>query len=394
MNQAFVEQVLQCRFPVQGLSGAELCMHMLMNYGWEAEEHESIANDGGNFRELESGFLPSQCIELDISSAYPSAPGGFTKLYKETTPGANAVYEICKRFRLFRKDAQAKGDEVLAFKSKDCINKFIGRISRILPRVRNEIVRITNQFIKDLADFISGYRGYDEETQRVTSYRIVAIISDSVMFTVSKECEENGHVSILNEDARRILAHANEMHDSVFRVKMEQNLYCLWLHKKKQLGFSMKLSSGKDTVSHGLSERGFPCKLCKGTSPLQEWFKCFMLKQLLDMCKGCDAYMITALGRSVHETPAWKSLQTENMTKEMEKCIHEKSSTDVQKAKALVLSILNPDRAKESVACKLVDTYTCFACGKKATIQENRGGVDPLHSECVKRCQFLYGVID
>lgn len=227
-------------------------------------------------------FISSQCIELDIKSAYPTVGANLKDEIVHADKGAEIVRLICSQFVELRKSAHDAKNYELENEHKLNSCMFIGCLENILPHVRKLITETIYDYMKQLTDYIETYRNVEFQTFEI-SYSILRVWTDSVIFTVSNESKLKGILHVSKQDIQRFIDHGSTINKNIV-IKVDKDAHCMWLNSSIEVSF---LRNGN------VHQRGIPRAISKHkNSAVVLLLESLIMKNLRDLCAAADSEAI------------------------------------------------------------------------------------------------------
>lgn len=246
-----IEHVLplidQARFGQEHLkemNTIEISRLILAEYGYitTTQSRNSVKRKtngvGARMHKPECGFIPSECVELDVTSAFPSSAVSIPEEDAKQIPGATTVKKIMHQWITLRDKASADNHTADAKGFKLCSNTFIGTLKYILPNVRDYIVTRLNTHIDALQDYINTWKrtGDDEDKSEIPRLRVIRVTFDSLTVTVSKQREDRGDLRLDHADIDHVIKTSLDISHGAFSLRLDHAFICMILSRKYELG--------------------------------------------------------------------------------------------------------------------------------------------------------------
>lgn len=264
------------------------------SYGTTGKGTKRPAGEGGIMTKHEYGFIPGACIELDIASAYPSAAASIPDEITNAMPGALAVKRIMVAWITQRERATAdtRCEDAKGFKR--CANSFIGVLSFILPDVRNYIVTYVNSYIRSLIQIV-------EDSDRL---RVVQVISDSIIVTVSQARQACGDINMQAADISDILDKVGAIGMGRLSLGVASSQRCMLVLPAYQVG--IRMAPAHLTLS--VQQRGIPKDLIDSKNEMvRNMTNLLLLRGIRIHGDVCPCYKLAAGAEH------WKCIKTDGL---------------------------------------------------------------------------------
>lgn len=309
-------------------------------------------------------FVASQCIELDVKSAYPSVGATLPDEIANVDMGVNTVRRVCRNFVELRKSALLSKNPELEKKHKLNSCMFIGCLESILPQVREIITSTIYDYMKTLTDYIEGFK---HEKGAGTTYRILRIWTDSVIFTVSKESREMGMLGVDSKDIEHFIGYGKSINNNIV-IKVDKDAYCMWLNGSWEASF---LRNGK-IYQRGLSREIAQHKNAAVTLLLEN----LILQMLKNMYEKDKCALNTKWGGSVQKS----LLFTADIEETVGLLTNEVELFSVETSKRVYNAVAKVFKTQRCCEKREEDVSRCIMCNLPLSRD--------VHKECIKFCNF------